>query len=754
MRAIPLLLRVAINLLLAFAGCVAIAATPSARLPGGAMVNGTPQTGAVTAARAYPSSPEAATYLAASPITYSFSGTASGMVGEVTFTNASIVVDAVGDATAVSNSGGDSYCNPLASVTVKIQGLGSMTVTDPLTIFDTHSVQAIGLQRGCNTLDWIGMYGAPFATYDLTTAYGPAAGASQYVQGTVNTTAGPLAISSTGITNFAAQGGAVLPAPAVSLSPKSLAFGGQVVGTTSAPQTVTLTNTGNGILNIRSIATTTGDFGSTSACASTLAPGASCTIDVTFTPAALGTATSTLSVASDAAGSPHSVSLSGTGTAPPAPVASLTPTSLTYAARTVGSTSAAQTVTLANTGTASLAIQSIVVSGDYAFATACPTTLAPGASCTVDVTFTPVVAGARPGSLTISHSAAGSPSVATLDGTGLASAAPVADLSTRLLDFSAQPVDTNSAAQSVVVTNSGNATLSFGAITVTGDFFGTPPPAPARPPECAATLAPGASCQLAVAFHPTALNGRRGVLTIVTNAATLTVALTGIGLTHEAPQLSLPASVSFAPQAVGTRSIGSALTIRNTSPFVANLTELTPTGDFSVSDTCVTIAPGESCSVLVFFQPTAIGPREGTVTVRTVRDLDPYVVTLSGVGEENRLPALHLSATSLGFGNTLVGMPVTRDLTLRNAGNGPLVVTRILATGDFFSDASCVGTVNAGGACTLRITFLASTAGGRPGVVQILSNDPNSPHTVSLSGTGCFLPTPSRVRFGVLLCGS
>ena len=59
-----------------------------------------------------------------------------------------------------------------------------------------------------------------------------------------------------------------------------------------------------------------------------------------------------------------------------------------------------------------------------------------------------------------------------------------------------------------------------------------------------------------------------------------------------------------------------------------------------------------------------------------------------------------------------------------------------------------------GSACTLRVTFLASGAGGRVGAVQILSNDPNSPHVVSLSGTGCFLPTPSRVRFGILLCGS
>jgi hypothetical protein len=639
--------RGALAAVFAFAGCVATAATPSAGLAGGAMINGVPQAGAVAEARADQGPAAAASYLVATPISYSFSGAATGTVGDFTFTGAAIVVDAVGDAAAVSNSGGDLYCNVLASVTVTIQGVGSMTVTDPLAIFDTHSIQAIGLQRGCNTLDWIGMYGAPFATYDLTTAYGPAAGGSQYVQGTLNTTAGVLSITTSNITTFVAGGGAALPAPAASLTPASLAYG----------------------------------------------------------------------------------------------------------TRTIGTTSGAQTVTLANGGTGSLAIRSIDIAGDYAFASACPATLAPGASCTIDVTFSPLVAGSRPGSLSVSHNAAGSPSTVALDGTGVAAPAPAAEPSTRVLDFGVQPVGTDSAAQSVIVTNSGNATLTFDAVTVAGDFFRTPPPAPA-PAECAIALAPGASCQIAVAFHPTALNLRQGTLSIATNATTLAVALMGTGLTLEAPQLSMPASIAFPPQALGTRSAGIPLGIRNTSPHVATLIELTAAGDFAISGACTTIAPGESCSLLVFFQPTATGAREGAITVRTMRDLAPYAVTLSGAGEENRLPALQLSATSLGFGNALVGMPITRDLTLRNVGNGPLVVTRILSTGDFFTDGACVGTVAVGGACNLRITFLASTAGGRAGVVQILSNDPNSPHVVSLGGTGCFVPTPSRVRFGVLLCGS
>jgi alpha-tubulin suppressor-like RCC1 family protein len=102
--------------------------------------------------------------------------------------------------------------------------------------------------------------------------------------------------------------------PAVTFDPTWLAFANQVVGNSSAAQTVTLTNTGNAALTIASV-TTTDDFARTSTCGLTLAAAASCAISITFTPTAGGTRSGSLSVASDAAGSPHIVVLSGTGTA-------------------------------------------------------------------------------------------------------------------------------------------------------------------------------------------------------------------------------------------------------------------------------------------------------------------------------------------------------------------------------------------------------------------------------------------------------
>ena len=104
--------------------------------------------------------------------------------------------------------------------------------------------------------------------------------------------------------------------PVVSLSPTILSFENHQVNTTSSAQTVTLTNTGTAYLNIKGIGLSgpnSGDFHQQNTCPSTLAAGASCTINVTFTPTAEGSRSASLSVADNASGSPQSVTLSGTG---------------------------------------------------------------------------------------------------------------------------------------------------------------------------------------------------------------------------------------------------------------------------------------------------------------------------------------------------------------------------------------------------------------------------------------------------------
>jgi hypothetical protein len=212
------------------------------------------------------------------------------------------------------------------------------------------------------------------------------------------------------------------PAPVASIAPGSLAFGNQTINSTSAAQTVTVTNTGNAALSIAGITltgTNAGDFAQTNACGSSVTGGASCTISVTFTPSASGSRTASLSITDNASGSPQTVSLSGTGTAA---LVSLSPTSLAFGNQPVDMTSTAQTVTLSNTGKATLSITSLAMTGtnasDFDQSNTCGSSLAAGANCTIAVMFTPSAAGTEAASLSISDNASGSPQTVSLSGVG------------------------------------------------------------------------------------------------------------------------------------------------------------------------------------------------------------------------------------------------------------------------------------------------------------------------------------------------
>ena len=216
--------------------------------------------------------------------------------------------------------------------------------------------------------------------------------------------------------------------PVAVVSPVSLAFGNQLVGTTSLAKIVTLTNAGSAgsTLNVNTKLITganANNFAQTNNCGASLAAGASCTFSITFTPSAVGARGATLSVGtSDPVNPTVSSALSGTGTAP---VAVVSPTSLAFGNQKQQTTSAPKTVTLSNTGTAPLTINSILIggtnSGDFARTTTCGATLPAGANCSINVTFRPTKKGGRAATLTVtdnSNAVANSKQQVSLTGTG------------------------------------------------------------------------------------------------------------------------------------------------------------------------------------------------------------------------------------------------------------------------------------------------------------------------------------------------
>src|SRR5439155_1125220 len=253
---------------------------------------------------------------------------------------------------------------------------------------------------------------------------------------------------------FAAfKGSASTGAPPASLSPTSLTFGSQTVSSTSAVQAVALQNGTSSALSITSIAftgTNSGDFAQTSNCGASLAAGASCSIDVTFTPTAVGTRSATLTATDNASNSPQTAGVSGTGAAPP----SLSPSPVpSFGNQNVNTTSAAQVVTLSNPSGAALTITSIGFTGtnpgDFGQTNNCPlspSTLAANGTCTINVTFTPTVTSSRSATLNVTDNASNSPQTAGVSGTGVG---PTATLSPTSLTFSKQNVNTTSPPKTV-----------------------------------------------------------------------------------------------------------------------------------------------------------------------------------------------------------------------------------------------------------------------------------------------------------------
>ena len=278
----------------------------------------------------------------------------------------------------------------------------------------------------------------------------------------------------------------------------------------------------------------------------------------------------------------------------PVPAVKLSGTGLTFAAQNTGTTSAPQSVTLTNFGSAPLDL-TIVVSKDFQVSTTCPGALAGGSNCTISVSYAPTVTGAETGLVTLTDNAFTGTQTIALSGTGTA---PVASISTGSINFLPQQLNTTSTAQTVVLSNSGSGPLTFSGsgIATTGDF--------AQTNNCGTALPAGTSCQISVTYKPTVAGAETGSLVVPSNAATQSVTLTGTGSSSKPGYSFSPESLFFSPQLVNTKSNYQSVVFTNTgaSTFTVNSTAIT--GDFSKTGTCGKLNPNKSCTLKIYFTPT------------------------------------------------------------------------------------------------------------------------------------------------------
>jgi len=541
----------------------------------------------------------------------------------------------------------------------------------------------------------------------------------------------------------------------------SLVFPNQVIATTSANQNITLTNNGDTPLTIASVGVSganIGDFTPSNSCPltpSTLNAGSSCTVGMTFTPAAAGTRTATVTITDNATGSPRNITVSGIG---------LTATqgleidrkTIVFTSESVGSNvnqPNPQTVTLTNTGNSPVTISSIVSSSAvFAVSNSCPVspaTLAPGPTgntCTFSVTFTPTAAGKTTGTVTITDSAPGASPTVAMSGTGLTDVKTVA-VTPATLVFIPQVVNTTSATQSVTVSNTGNANITMSSVTVTGNYSITSNGCPAT-----YVLTPATSCSISVAFTPLQAKTLTGTLTITDTATSPTqrVTLTGTGIASTSEISLSQTSMVFDQQVVGVPSLQQTLYYYNQSNGSVSITSVTPpASDFTLpSNGCSgSISALSYCSIKIVFNPTTTGLRTGTIVIADSAPGSPRMINLSGIGVSAAAPQATLTPTSLTFASQALGTTsAAQNINLTNSGEASMTISGITLAGtnmaDYAQTDNCPPTLTQSFSCTISVTFKPLATGTRTASVSIADNAAGTPQAVTLTGTGAPGTTP------------
>jgi len=570
-----------------------------------------------------------------STITLTDNGTGSPQTLTVTGLSLGIPKGALSPTSLAFSSEGVGVASPTKAITLSNAG------TDVLKI---ASVAVTGTDASSFTqTNTCGTSIAAGANCAITLTFTPKAVGSLTASVVVTDNAGNV----TGTTQTATLSGTGTGVARISFSPTSLTYASTDVAVASATQSITLSNPGTAPLAISTIGisgTDPADYSQTNTCPASVAVSGTCTITVAFKPTVAGTRTATVSVTDNAAASPQTVALSGTAVG----VAEATVSGpITFAAQTVGTTSSAKTATITDSGSASLVVASFAISGtnasDFkATSTACPGTIAIGANCGISITFTPAASGARTASLTITDNAGnvtGTKQTIALSGTGAGVPQAIITPSTGFA-FASEAVGGAAGPLKVTLSNPGTGPLTISSIAITGantaDYY--------EFDTCVPTVNVNATCEIALYFAPKAVGALNASVVVTDNAgnvtnATQSIPVTGTG-TGTAQISFSKTALTFAAQKVGTLGPGQSITVTNTGNATLTISTIALSGadpgDYMQFNGCSSVAAGDTCELVVFFEPTATGTRTASVVftdnAKGVTNATQSV-TLTGTGD-------------------------------------------------------------------------------------------------------------------------
>ena len=435
------------------------------------------------------------------------------------------------------------------------------------------------------------------------------------------------------------QGNAVVPK--IDAKPNPADFGAVLVGSSSQPVPITISNAGPGSLTISAVAVSGMDAASFTvvppALPMVIAAGSSRALAPVFSPTVAGKADARLTLMTDDPNNLNfDVALTGSGLAA---MVQLDPSSLDFGSQVVGRTSAARTITVSNGGTAALNVLSLTVTGANAGAfllsnpPSLPQKLMPGEKTMVSLTYSPSAAQMDMGRLVVGSDDPMSPaSSVTLSGTGVTTILSASPMS---LDFGMIRAPGTSMSKMVTITNVGGSMLTMaapvlgGAVPTAFSFDST---------IGGMTLAPNATGTASVTFQPMTKGAMSATLTFKTNDANLpgvVVALSGVGAS--AKVMATPSALDYGTVAVGSTSMRKTVTLSNTSTSafkIGSVTSDNPVFAVDGVDTTANIAPGGITTFTVAFAPSAEGSAMATLKVVLAGATDPEItIPANGTGK-------------------------------------------------------------------------------------------------------------------------
>jgi len=529
---------------------------------------------------------------------------------------------------------------------------------------------------------------------------------------------------------LALTGNGTTPVGGPTLTPNPLNFGNVTVNTASGAGAIEVQNLNNTELTISSITISgpnAAQFSQTNTCSGTTLPSnASCVIQITFTPNAVGTATATVTVTDNSTTPTSTATIEGTGVAAAGyPTISVSPTATTFPTTSFGSSSAAQTLVVKNSGTGAATISSVTLGGvgatSFSLTNGCGTTLAVNASCNLTVVFTPTAASQTfTATVSVASNDPTTPTVATLSGSSpAATPTPTATLTPAVANFGSVSAG-DSATQTLTLTNTGTVSLTITSQTsLTAPFALTGS-------TCSTTLTAGATCAYTVVFTPAHSGVSNGSFSVTDSAGTQSSSLAGTGTSSSSasPAATLtPSKLDFGSVETGTKTAAQTATLTNsgTAPLAITGISLTGTNSaaFASTNTCsATLAAGASCTISVAFDPTAAGTDAATLSVSDNAAGSPQTSALTGTATAPPPAADFSIAATPASQSVASGSTATYQINLASI-NGSFTQQVSLAASGLpsgatatFSPAS-VTPGSAGASSTMTIQTLTQQASAR-----------------------------------------